>query len=224
MYLNSYMIYILPALLLSLYAQSKVKKAYQTYSRVRAMSGLTGADIAKRMLQSAGITDVEVNRISGQLTDHYDPRKRQVNLSGDVYSGNTIAAFGIAAHEAGHVLQHYEGYGPIKIRNAIVPVVQFGSSAAIPFFFLGMIINAGSFMTLGIWLFTGVVIFHIVTLPVEFNASSRAVKILEGDNYMSQSEIHGVKKVLNAAAMTYVASAIMAAMQLLRLMAMSRRR
>jgi len=218
------MIYILPALLLSLFAQSKVKSAYAKYSRVRASSNLTGADIAKRILMNASINDVNIGRVSGQLTDHYDPRKKTINLSNDIYNGNTIAAYGIAAHEAGHVLQHYQGYGPIKLRNAIVPVVQISSKAAIPMFFLGMIINAGGFMTLGIVLFSGVVIFHLVTLPVEFNASKRAISVLQNDGYLSRTEISGVKEVLTAAALTYVASAVMAAMQLLRLLALSRRR
>jgi Zn-dependent membrane protease YugP len=218
------MIYILPALLLSLFAQSKVKSAYAKYSRVRASSNLTGADIAKRILTNANINNVSIGRVSGQLTDHYDPSKKVINLSNDIYNGNTIAAYGIAAHEAGHVLQHYQGYGPIKLRNAIVPVVQISSKAAIPLFFLGMIINAGGFMTLGIILFSGVVIFHLVTLPVEFNASKRAISVLQDDGYLSRTEISGVKEVLNAAALTYVASAVMAAMQLLRLLAMSRRR
>jgi Zn-dependent membrane protease YugP len=218
------MIYILPALLLSLFAQSKVKSAYAKYSRVRASSNLTGADIAKRILTNANISNVGIGRVSGQLTDHYDPSKKVINLSNDIYNGNTIAAYGIAAHEAGHVLQHYQGYGPIKLRNAIVPVVQISSKAAIPLFFLGMIINAGGFMTLGIILFSGVVIFHLVTLPVEFNASKRAISVLQDDGYLSRTEISGVKEVLNAAALTYVASAVMAAMQLLRLLAMSRRR
>ncbi len=224
MYWGSYMIYILPALLLSLFAQSKVKSAYAKYSRVRASSNLTGADIAKRILMNASINDVNIGRVSGQLTDHYDPRKKTINLSNDIYNGNTIAAYGIAAHEAGHVLQHYQGYGPIKLRNAIVPVVQISSKAAIPMFFLGMIINAGGFMTLGIVLFSGVVIFHLVTLPVEFNASKRAISVLQNDGYLSRTEISGVKEVLTAAALTYVASAVMAAMQLLRLLALSRRR
>jgi Zn-dependent membrane protease YugP len=218
------MIYILPALLLSLFAQSKVKSAYAKYSRVRASSNLTGADIAKRILTNANISNVGIGRVSGQLTDHYDPSKKVINLSNDIYNGNTIAAYGIAAHEAGHVLQHYQGYGPIKLRNAIVPVVQISSKAAIPLFFLGMIINAGGFMTLGIILFSGVVIFHLVTLPVEFNASKRAISVLQDDGYLTRTEISGVKEVLNAAALTYVASAVMAAMQLLRLLAMSRRR
>ncbi|MFP4456186.1 MAG: zinc metallopeptidase [Clostridia bacterium] len=218
------MIYILPALILSLIAQSKVKSAYAKYSKVRASSNLTGADIARRILVNANINDVSIGRVSGELTDHYDPRKKEINLSNNIHSGNTIAAYGIAAHEAGHVLQHYEGYGPIKLRNSIVPVIQFSSSAAIPLFFLGFLFNAGTFMTLGIVLFSGVVVFHLVTLPVEFNASKRAINVLQNDGYLSQTEISGVKEVLNAAALTYVASAVMAAMQLLRLLAMSRRR
>lgn len=218
------MIYILPALILSLIAQAKVKSAYAKYSRVRASSNLTGADIARRILTNANVNDVSIGRVSGELTDHYDPRKKEINLSNDIHSGNTIAAYGIAAHEAGHVLQHYEGYAPIKLRNSIVPVVKFSSSAAIPLFFLGFLFNAGSFMTFGIILFSGVVVFHLVTLPVEFNASKRAINVLQDDGYLSRTEISGVKEVLNAAALTYVASAVMAAMQLLRLLAMSRRR
>lgn len=224
MYWSSYMIYILPALILSLIAQAKVKSAYAKYSRVRASSNLTGADIASRILSKANINDVSIGRVSGELTDHYDPRKKEINLSSNIHNGNTIAAYGIAAHEAGHVLQHYEGYAPIKLRNSIVPVVKISSSAAIPLFFLGFLFNAGSFMTLGIILFSGVVVFHLVTLPVEFNASKRAISVLQNDGYLSRTEISGVKEVLNAAALTYVASAVMAAMQLLRLLAMSRRR
>lgn len=221
--INSYMIFILPALILSLIAQSRVKSAFAKYSRVRASTNLTGADIARKILSSAGITDVELGRVAGELTDHYDPSKNIVNLSGGVYDGNTIAAYGVAAHEVGHVLQHYQGYTPIKLRNSIVPVAQISSQAAMPLFFLGFLFNTGFLMTLGIILFSGVVVFHLVTLPVEFNASNRAISILENDGYLTRTEISGVKEVLNAAALTYVASAVMAAMQLLRLLSMSKR-
>lgn len=223
MYYSSYFIYILPALVLAMIAQSRVRAAYAKYSQVRTMSGLTGGEVAKRIMWNAGVNDVTVEMVQGQLSDHFDPRKNVVRLSPGVFNGNSIAAFGIAAHEVGHVLQHEHGYAPIRLRNSILPVVQFSSQAAFPLFLLGIFLRFDSLMTLGILLFSAAVIFHFVTLPVEFNASRRAVAILEGEGYLQYEEISGVKEVLNAAAFTYVASALMALMQLMRLLAMRRR-
>lgn len=223
-YLDStYMIYIVPALLLSLYAQARVKSVYHKYARIYAQSGLTGAQVAERIMRYAGINNVGIERTPGKLTDHYDPTKQMVRFSQDVYASSSLAALGIAAHEVGHVLQHHQGYVPIKIRNSILPVVQIGSTLAIPLFFLGLFMGP-SLMDLGILLFGGVVVFHLVTLPVEFDASRRAVAILREGGYLQPSEIQPVKKVLNAAAMTYVAALVMAIAQMLRLMALSNRR
>ncbi len=224
MFYSSYFVYILPALILAMFAQSRIRSAYAKYSQVRTRSGLTGAEVAQKIMRNAGITDVGVELSKGRLSDHFDPRSKVVRLSSEVYHGNSVAAFGIAAHEVGHVLQHQRGYAPIQIRNGILPVVQLGSGAAMPLFIVGLLFNSGLMLNIGIILFSAVVVFHFVTLPVEFNASNRAIAVLEGEGYLQPQEIQGVKKVLRAAAFTYVASAIMAVAQLLRLLALSSRR
>lgn len=221
---SSYFVYILPAMILAMFAQARIRSAYENYSKIRSMSGMTGAEVAQKIMWNAGITNVKVEMGKGRLSDHYDPRADVVRLSPQVYSGSSIASYGIAAHEVGHVLQHHKGYAPIKLRNGILPVVQISSTAAMPLFIAGFFFRTGFLLNLGIILFSAVVVFHLVTLPVEFNASSRAIAILEGEGYLHSEEMYGVKKVLRAAALTYVASAIMAIAQLLRLLAMSSNR
>lgn len=213
-------IFLFPALALAMYAQFKVRSTFQRYLNVRASSGMTGAQVARAMLDEAGLYDVPVELTSGTLTDHYDPRKRAMRLSAEVYRGQSVAALGVAAHETGHALQHKENYIPLNIRSQIFPVASFGSTLAFPLFFLGFIFGPGmgeTFMNLGIYLFGAAVLFHIVTLPVEFNASSRAIALLTDRGFISQSEVKPTRAVLNAAALTYVAAAVMALMQLLRL-------
>ena len=181
MFYSSYFVYILPALILAMFAQSRIRSAYAKYSQVRTRSGLTGAEVAQKIMRNAGITDVGVELSKGRLSDHFDPRSKVVRLSSEVYHGNSVAAFGIAAHEVGHVLQHQRGYAPIQIRNGILPVVQLGSGAAMPLFIVGLLFNSGLMLNIGIILFSAVVVFHFVTLPVEFNASNRAIAVLEGE-------------------------------------------
>jgi len=219
------MIILIPALILSLYAQYKVQSTFQRYLQVANVSGYTGAQVARRILDAQGLTDVSIELIGGRLTDHYDPRKRVLRLSGEVYHGNSIAAVGVAAHESGHAIQHAYGYAPLSIRNAIVPIVNFSSQAAFIFIFAGLFFAGGTvLLDIGIYLFTAVVLFQLITLPVEFNASSRAVELLAGEGYISRDEEHHVRKVLNAAALTYVASAATAVAQLLRLLLLRERR
>ncbi len=219
-----YFLFVGPALLLALWAQSKVSSAYETYSRVRASNGLTGADLARQLLRQAGLDDVRVEPIGGRLTDHYDPRSKVVRLSEGVYYGSTVAAQGVAAHEVGHALQHATGYVWLGLRNAIIPVTQFGSQLAFPLFFLGLILNLASLQNLGILLFSLAVLFQVITLPVEFNASSRALATLAGGGYLRGEEVRGARNVLQAAALTYVAAMVMAVMQLLYLLALRGRR
>ena len=219
-----YMLFVGPALLLALWAQSKVSSAYATYARVRAANGLTGAEVARQMLRLAGIDDVRVEPIGGRLTDHYDPRSKVVRLSEGVYYGSTVAAQGIAAHEVGHAIQHATGYVWLGLRNAIIPATQFGSQLAFPLFFLGLILNLTSLVDLGILLFSLAVLFQVITLPVEFNASSRALAALAGGGYLRGEEVRGARAVLQAAALTYVAAMVMAVMQLLYLLALRGRR
>ncbi|EKP93738.1 zinc metallopeptidase [Thermaerobacter subterraneus] len=219
-----YFLFVGPALLLALWAQSKVSSAYETYSRVRASNGLTGADLARQLLRQAGLDDVRVEPIGGRLTDHYDPRSKVVRLSEGVYYGSTVAAQGVAAHEVGHALQHATGYVWLGLRNAIIPVTQFGSQLAFPLFFLGLILNLASLQNLGILLFSLAVLFQVITLPVEFNASSRALATLAGGGYLRGEEVQGARNVLQAAALTYVAAMVMAVMQLLYLLALRGRR
>jgi len=211
---------VIPALILALYAQSKVKRAYRTYSQVSAASRLTGAQAAHQLLQTAGAGEVVIEKTPGDLTDHYDPRKKILRLSQGVHDSTSIAALGIAAHETGHAIQHHNHYQPMALRSFIYPVASLGSTLAFPLFFAGFIFSKHGpnvLMDIGLLLFTGAVAFSVVTLPVEFNASKRALALLEERRFLTPDEMTGARKVLSAAAMTYVASTAMAAVQLLRM-------
>lgn len=216
-------IILIPAMLLSLYAQSKVASTFKKYSGYRNSRGYTGKDVAEMILRQAGIYDVRVEHVRGRLTDHYDPRSKVLKLSDAVYNNQSIAAIGVAAHECGHAIQHNTGYTFLKIRHAIFPVVNISSKLAFPIILVGLIANI-FFLKLGIILFAAVVLFQLVTLPVEFNASNRAIGILESNAYLSHEEIVPAKKVLSAAALTYVAAAAASISSLLRLLLIAGRR
>lgn len=209
---------LIPALILAIWAQMKVKGAYAQYSRVMARNGMTAKDVARRILDENGLYNIPVERTAGSLTDHYDPRGKVLRLSETVYNSPSIAAIGVAAHEAGHALQDAGAYAPLKVRNSIVPVVNLGSGMAFPLFFIGFLFGAPVLMDVGILFFVGVLVFHLVTLPVEYNASGRALKILSGTGILASDEMKGARAVLNAAALTYVAATVMAALQLVRLL------
>ena len=209
---------LVPALILALYAQYKVKSAYREMSQRRTASGLTGAQVARDMLRKNQIFDVEVEETPGTLTDHYDPRSKTLRLSSDVYNDNSLAALGVAAHETGHAVQHALGYTPLQLRHAIFPVANFGSSLGIPLFIGGLIFSSSFLMDFGIILFAAAVAFQVVTLPVEFNASSRALAQLKSGGYLRADEVAGARKVLKAAALTYVAATAVAAVHLIRLL------
>jgi uncharacterized protein len=208
---------LIPAFLLALYAQWKVSSAYAKYSKIASVQGVTGYKAAEFLLRSNGITDVGVETVAGRLSDHYDPRARKVRLSEENYNSRSLAALAVAAHEVGHVIQHNKGYIPLKLRDSILPATNIGTWAAFPLFLLGFFLNTPLLMDLGIILFAGVVVFHFVTLPVEFNASNRALNMLGDNGLLVQEETAGARKVLNAAALTYVAAMAMALVQLLRL-------
>lgn len=220
-YMDWTMLIVLPGLLLAMLAQFKVNGAFRKYSQMRSRSGLTGAEVARRMLDQAGLGSVRVELVRGRLTDHYDPREQVLRLSDEVYASGSIAALGVAAHECGHALQHGEGYAPLGMRSAIVPIVGIGSNLSWPLFLLGLVFSWDPLMLAGIGLFALTVVFTLVTLPVEFNASSRALAALEGGGYLGGEELLGARKVLNAAALTYVASALSAILQLVRLLVLS---
>jgi len=208
-----------PALILTLYAQFKIKSAYNKWSQVSSTSGLTGAQVAKSLLQRNSILDVEVGRVEGNLTDHYDPIHKTLNLSDGVYATNSIAAIGVAAHETGHAIQHNVAYSPLKLRQTMYPLANFGSMLAMPLFIIGLMVSSLKFLTtLGIAFFAASVFFTLVTLPVEFNASKRALAQLTSSGMIKGEEVDGARKVLNAAALTYVAAAAMAVLQLIRLL------
>jgi len=215
---------LIPALLLAFYAQFKVQNTFAKFSKITNSRGYTGAQVAKYILDDRRLTDVKIDSIAGELTDNYDPRDKKLHLSQSVYSGNSVASLGIAAHEVGHALQHAAGYTPLKIRNSIVPVSNFGSGLAFPLFFLGIFMGLPFLMDIGIILFSLAVVFTVLTLPVEFNASQRAIKILAEGNYLTAKEIPMAKAVLSAAALTYVASATMAVLNLLRLVMLRNQR
>jgi len=213
-----------PALILSIWAQSKISSTFNKYSKIYSSKGYTGSEVARMILDSNGLVDVRIERVAGNLTDHYDPRDRVLRLSEKVYSSTSVASIGVAAHEVGHAIQHQQDYRPLIIRNNIVPVVNISSSASWIIFFIGIIMGLPLLTNIGIVLFSAVVLFQLITLPVEFNASNRAIKILEDKSILYENEIVGAKKVLSAAALTYVAATLTAISQLLRLMALSNRR
>ena len=219
-----YIILILPAFLISLIAQIKVSSTFSKFSKTINMSGLTGAAAAKKVLLSHGVTNVTVERVGGNLTDHFDPRTNVIRLSDSVYDSTSVAAVGVAAHEAGHAVQYAQGYTPIKIRNTILPVVNFGSRFSFIAILLGIVFASDLLITAGIILFSFATLFQIITLPVELNASKRAMQTIRGQALLSDDEAVGAKKVLTAAAMTYVAAVIMSIAQLLRLLLLNRRR
>ena len=222
------LILLVPAILLGIYAQAKVSSSFRKYSQVASSRGLTGAEGARLVLEGAGLHDVAIKVGGRRLSDHYDPRDRSLTLSPEVGNSNSLAALGVAAHEAGHAMQHAHGYAPFKLRSALVPVANIGSNLGIILFFVGWILGAYQgipwLMNIGIILFSAAVLFTLVTLPVEFNASNRAIKELTNKSILvGEAEVEGAKKVLNAAALTYVAAALMAILQLARMILISRR-
>ncbi|HEY2954394.1 MAG TPA: zinc metallopeptidase [Candidatus Eisenbacteria bacterium] len=218
---DSTYVLLVPAMIFALWAQWKVQSTYAAMSRVRAANGMTGAAMAKSIMSRNGVTDVTVEEVGGVLSDHYDPRARVVRLSQPIAEGDSIASIAVAAHEVGHVLQHAQGYPALALRSAIAPAASIASMAAFPLFFIGLIFTIPGLsrllMDVGIVLFSGAVVFHLITLPVEFDASKRALVQLTSSGSIAPEEVAGAKKVLDAAALTYVAAAAMAALQLLRL-------
>jgi hypothetical protein len=223
-FFDSTIIILLPAIAFTLYAQYKVKTVYAKYSKVAAKNGLTGREVAEELLLKNDLENIKIEPIKGKLSDHYDPRKKSLSLSQGVYYGKSIAAQGIVAHEIGHALQDSVKYFPLALRSNLVPAANIGSRMAIPLFLIGFIFSFSGLMDIGIVVFSLAVFFQIVTLPVEFDASKRAVKLLSKGNIISDTEVVSVKKVLNAAALTYVAAAAVAVMQLLRLIILRDRR
>lgn len=236
-----YLLWMLPAIIISLVAQMKVKSTYTKYSKVINRMGITGAEAARRVLSAGGVTNVQITSVSGNLTDHFDPRTNTIRLSDGVYDKTSVAAVGIAAHEAGHALQHAEGYVPNKIRSALVPITNIGSRLGWILILIGFAFSGVSYyyystpttynspvgdalVTIGIILYSTSLLFTLVTLPVEFNASKRALKIIESTGMLHGEEYEGAKKTLTAAAMTYVAAALTALLQLLRIITIARRR
>lgn len=216
------MILVIPGLLLGLYAQFKVKSTFDRYSRIRTKSGLTAEQAARALLSRGGSANVTISRVNGSLTDHYDPRSKTLRLSDSVYGSDSVAAVGVAAHECGHALQEHDGYGLLKLRTALVPVVNIGSSLYLPIFMAGLLFSWEPLQMVGILCFGLTLLFSLVTLPVEINASKRALGMLEG--VLDAEELQGAKAVLSAAALTYLASVISSALQLLRLILISRSR
>ena len=219
-----YIILVIPAIILSMIAQAKVSGTFKKYSSIFSKKGMTGEDTANLIMMKNGISDVTVKPIKGQPTDNFNPRTKEISLSEPVYNSSSIAAIGVAAHESGHAVQHHTGYLAIKLRNAVLPAAQIGSSAAMPMALLGIVFGMPALINAGILLFSAVVLFQVVTLPVEFNASRRAVTILRETGVLSEEELVGAKKVLSAAALTYVAAILTSLMSLIRLILLSRRR
>lgn len=219
-----YIVLVIPAMIIAMIAQFKVKSNYNKFSKVLNSRGITGAYAAQAVLSFYGITDVRIEQVPGNLSDHYDPKAKVIRLSRGVYSASSIAAVGIACHEAGHAAQHAESYLPIKIRTSLVPVCNIGSHLGIPLALLGLFLNVQPLVIFGLVLYGAVFLFHLVTLPVEFNASRRAIKVIEETNLLYDEEVGGAKKVLTSAAMTYVASMLVALASLLRLVLRFNRR
>lgn len=221
MYWDWTYIFIIIGAVISGIASMKVNTTFSRYSSVRAMSGMTGAQAAERILRSQGIFDVQVRHVAGNLTDHYDPRSKVLNLSDSVYGSTSVSAIGVAAHECGHAVQHQVGYAPLNLRSALVPIANFGQTISWPLILIGFFLNGSisqMFLYAGVILFSMAVLFQLVTLPVEFNASSRALRLLQDNGILGSDEVGKTRKVLSAAALTYVAGAIGAILQLLRLL------
>jgi hypothetical protein len=219
------MVILIPAILLSLFAQFKISTAYKQYSKIRSQSGLTGAQAARAILNRKGLYDVRVERVGGRLSDHYDPSSRVINLSDDVYQGTSLSSVAVAAHETGHALQHATGYFPMQLRSSFVPVANLGSGAGPVLILVGLFLPSfGFLLQLGIFIFAFAVLFQIITLPVEYNASHRALLLLQEGNLLRNEELRGARSVLNAAALTYVAAALAAVLQLARFILIARSR
>ena len=227
MYFDPTYMLVLIGVAICLAASAKMRSTFSRYSRIRNHSGMTGREAAEQVLHRAGIYDVRVEHVSGNLTDHYDPRSKVLRLSDATYGSASVAAVGVAAHECGHAIQHATGYAPLAFRSALVPVANFGSTIAWPLILIGLLFNSQSsvlFLNLGILAFSLAVLFQIVTLPVEFNASSRAIRMLSGNGMLYEDEVQATRKVLTAAALTYVAGAASAILQLLRIILLSNSR
>ncbi len=214
------MVLLIPAVILALYAQWKVQATYAEMSQVRASNGLTGSSAGRKLLDAAGLSNIIVEPIGGNLTDNYDPRDKKLHLSEGVYNNDSIAAIGIVAHEVGHAVQDSKAYAPLKIRSGLVPAANIGSNLSIPLFFVGLLAGSTKLMDVGIIFFSIAVAFTIITLPVEFNASRRGIAMLKDGGYLNSEELPMAKKVLDAAAMTYVAATAMAVLNLIRLLAL----
>ncbi len=212
-----YFIFVVPAVILSLWAQGHVNSTYRKYSQYGTYSRMTGYEAARRILDANGLRNVRIERVSGTLTDHYDPRTNVIRLSDQVRTSSSISSIGVAAHEAGHAVQYAEGYFPVKLRTAIIPICQFGSNLSFPMLLIGLIFGMDSLVDLGLLLFSLVTVFQLATLPVEFNASGRAIRALSMSGIITDDEVYGVKQVLNAAAMTYVAALAVSIGNLLRM-------
>ncbi|EYE89276.1 zinc metallopeptidase [Fervidicella metallireducens AeB] len=221
-YYDSSFIILIPALLFSFYAQTKIQTTFNKYFKRRAFCGMSGAQVARKILDNNGLYNVQIELVRGKLSDHYDPAKRVLRLSEEVYYSDSLASIGIAAHEVGHAIQHQKSYAPLILRNSFVPVANIGSNLSWIFIIIGFAIRSLQLINFGILLFSAAVIFQIITLPVEFNASARALNQLEESSILNSQEIDGAKKVLNAAALTYVAATLVAISQLLRLILITR--
>lgn len=219
-----YLILVVPAILLSLFAQVKVQSTYKKYAKMMSARSVTATEVVRQILRGNGIGAVDVQRVSGNLTDHFDPKANVIRLSDTVYGDCSVASIGVAAHEAGHAVQYATGYLPIKLRNAVLPAANIGSRLSVPLILLGLLFGMQPLVEFGVLLFSFVLLFQLITLPVEFNASRRAIQTLSANAILQGEELTGAKKVLGAAAMTYVAATITTAMQLLRLVLLSRRR
>lgn len=219
-----YLILVVPALIISMIAQIKVKSTFNKYSKMGNSKHMTGAEVARYLLQVNGIQDVQVTQVGGQLTDHYDPRKKVLRLSESTYASTSVAAIGVAAHETGHAIQHKVKYGPLVLRSTLVPVAGFGSSAGPYIAILGLFLGWPVIINIGLLLFFAAILFYLVTLPVEFNASKRAIAVLDSTGILMREELNSAKKVLNAAAMTYVASALVAIASFFRLLLLANSR
>lgn len=223
-YDSYYLVLVVPAIIISLFAQMKVKSTYKKYSQVLSQNGKNATEVTRMILDMNGLQNVSIESVSGSLSDHYDPRANVIRLSDTVRGDISVASIGVAAHEAGHAIQYAKGYTPIKLRNTILPAANLGSKLSIPLILLGIILSFEPLVTIGIFAFSLVLLFQLVTLPVEFNASRRAIATLSEHNILKGEELNGARRVLSAAALTYVSAVIVSAMQLLRLILINRRR